>query len=177
MSQIRALWRSIRPAVLAAPVLAMTFFIPVAIATPEELLEVREMELEGNKVGAFLRLKELAPAGDPIAQWKLAGYYHYGDAGPANFALARQWYGRAARQGLPDAMLGLAVMNARGQGAAADIKTAFVWLTIASRLTQNQKEIQTINGLRDKYKSEMSSANLNAALSEAMAFQPVKEKP
>ncbi|MBI2253365.1 MAG: sel1 repeat family protein [Proteobacteria bacterium] len=186
MSHIPTLSRFIRPRfirqsatallLLAAPLFSLLASTP-AWAAPEDLVEVHKMELDGNKVGAFLRLKELAPEGDPIAQWKLAGYYHYGDAGPANFAQAREWYGRAARQGLPDAMLGLAVMNARGQGGPVDIKRAFIWLTIASRLTQDPTEVQNINGLRDKYKSEMSSADLNTALAEAMAFQAVKEKP
>ncbi len=163
---------------LAASVLILPAIAAPAWATPEEdLVEVHKMELEGNKVGAFLKLKELAPQGDAAAQWKLGGYYQYGWAGPANFALAREWYGRAARQGLPDAMLGLAVMNAQGQGGPADIKSAFVWLTVASRLIQDPQEVQNVNGLRDKYKSEMSSADLNAALAEAMAFQSVKEKP
>lgn len=160
----------------ASAVMTPTFTAP-AWATPDELVEVHKMELEGNKVGAFLKLKELAPQGDPAAQWKLGGYYQYGWAGPANFALAREWYGRAARQGLPDAMLGLAVMSAQGQGGPADIKSAFVWLTVASRLLQDPQEVQNVNGLRDKYKSEMSSADLNAALAEAMAFQAVQEKP
>jgi TPR repeat protein len=162
---------------LTAPAFIMPILVAPAWATPEDLVEVHKMEIEGNKVGAFLRLKELAPLGDPLAQWKLAGYYHYGDAGPANFAEARQWYGRAARQGLPDAMLGLAVMDARGQGSPVNIKGAFVWLTIASRLIEDPQEIRNVNGLRDKYKSEMSSADLNAALAEAMAFQAVKENP
>ncbi len=146
-----------------------------ALAAPEDLQDVLKMELEGNKVGAYLKLKEMAPEGDPVAQFKLAGYYHYGDAGPANFALAREWYGRAAKQGFPDAMLGLAVMNARGQGSPADKKTAFTWLTIASGLLKNPKEIKEVNGLRDMYKGELSTAELNAALAEAMAFQPVPE--
>lgn len=174
---MNALWRPLSRFVAIALVLATPHFISVAVAASEELVEVRKKELDGNKVGAFLQLKELAPAGDPVAQWKLGGYYHYGDAGPANFTLAREWYGRAARQGMPDAMLGLAVMNARGQGGPIDLKAAFVWLTIASRIIDNPKEIQNVNGLRDKYRSEMSSADLNAALAEATAFQPVKEQP
>jgi len=182
MSETHTFPRFIRRAataflLLGAPVFIMPAVTGPAWATPEDLVEVRKMELDGNKVGAFLKLKELAPQGDPIAQWKLAGYYHYGDAGPANFGLAREWYGRAARQGLPDAMLGLAVMNARGQGGPVDIKSAFVWLTVASRIIQDPQEIKNVNGLRDKYKSEMSSADLNAALAEATAFQPVQEKP
>ncbi len=103
---------------LAAAISAATLSLApdFALATPEDLQQVMKMEFEGDKVGAYLKLKELAPQGDPIAQYKLAGYYQYGWAGPADFGLARQWYGRAARQGSPDAMLGLAIMDAMGQG-------------------------------------------------------------
>ncbi len=133
------------------------------------------MELEGDKVGAYLKLKELAPDGDPIVQYKLGGYYQYGWAGPADYKLAREWYGRAARQGSPDAMLGLAIMDSQGWGGPLDKKSAFVWLTIASRLLKDPGEIKNVNGLRDKYKAELSSAELNAALAEAMAFQAAPE--
>ncbi|MBK8159358.1 MAG: sel1 repeat family protein [Rhodospirillaceae bacterium] len=173
MSKKRFIVRSIVALLLVAA--AHVFVLPPALAAPEDLQEVLKMELEGNKVGAYLKLKEMAPGGDPVAQFKLAGYYHYGDAGPANFALAREWYDRAAKQGFPDAMLGLAVMNARGQGSPVDKRTAFIWLTIASGLLKNPTEIKEVNGLRDMYKSELSTAELNAALAEAMAFQPVPE--
>lgn len=161
-------------------ILALILALPLvpaapAWAGPEDLQEVLKMELEGDKVGAYLKLKEMAPEGDPVAQFKLAGYYHYGDAGPANFKLAREWYGRAAAQGYPDAMLGLAVMNAQGQGGPVDKKTSFTWLTIASTIVKNPAELKEVEGLRDLYKNELSTADLNAALAEAMAFQPVQE--
>lgn len=150
--------------------------ISSAHAAPEGLQEVLQKELEGDKVGAYLRLKELAPEGDPEAQYRLGGYYQYGWASPANFKLAREWYGRAAAQGHPEAMLGLAVMDAQGQGTPVDKKASFTWLTIAATYLKEPDEINKVAGLRDKYKSELSSADLNAALAEAMAFQPVKEQ-
>ena len=149
---------------------------PYALAAPEDLQEVLKMELEGNKVGAYLKLQEMAPEGDAEAQYKLGGYYQYGWAGPANFKLARQWYSRAAAQGHPDAMLGLAIMDTQGQGAPANTKAAFTWLTIAASIFKEPDIIKTVAGLRDKLKSELSSADLNAALAEAMAFQPAKEQ-
>lgn len=133
------------------------------------------MELEGDKVGAYLKLIEIAPQGDPEVQYRLAGYYHYGWAGPANFKLARAWYDRAARQGHVEAMLGLAVMDAQGQGGPVDKKTSFTWLTIASTFLKDPDEIDKVSRLRDKYKSELSTADLNAALAQAMAYQAVPE--
>lgn len=147
-----------------------------AWASQEDLQEVLKKELEGDKVGAYLKLKEMAPEGDPEAQYKLGGYYQYGWAGPANFKLAREWYERAARQGHADAMLGLAIMDTQGQGGPADNKSAFKWLTVAASIFKEPAIVNNVAGLRDKLKSELSSADLNAALAEAMAFQPVKEQ-
>lgn len=160
---------------LAALLLLAAFPFQVAAAT-DDLKEILRLELAGEKLDAYLKLKELAPEGDPEIQYRLAGYYHYGLAGPANFKLAREWYGRAARQGHPDAMLGLAVMDAQGQGGPVDRQSSFTWLTVASTLMKNPDDIATVNGLRDKYKSELSTAELNAALARAMAFQAVPEK-
>jgi hypothetical protein len=152
-----------------------SFLVSAAWAAPGDLQDVLKRELEGDKVGAYLKLKEMAPEGDPEAQYKLGGYYQYGWASPANFKLAREWYGRAAKQGHADAMLGLAIMDTQGQGAPVNNKSAFAWLTIAASIFKDPKIVNTVAGLRDKLKSELSTADLNAALAEAMAFQPVKE--
>ena len=162
---------------LAVPTMLISpAFLSKAWAASEDLQEVLKKELEGDKVGAYLKLKEMAPEGDPEAQYRLGGYYQYGWAGPANFKLAREWYGRAAAQGHPEAMLGLAVMDAQGQGAPVDKKASFTWLTIAATYLKEPDELNKVAGLRDKYKGELSSGDLNAALAEAMAFQPVKEQ-
>jgi TPR repeat protein len=159
-----------------AAILLLQALPHAAVAATDDLQEILRLELAGEKLDAYLRLKELAPQGDPEIEFRLAGYYHYGWAGPASFKLAREWYGRAARQGHVDAMLGLAVMDAQGQGGPVDRKASFIWLTIASRLLKDPADTARVNGLRDKYKGELSTADLNAALSEAMAFQAVPEK-
>ena len=46
----------------------------------------------------------------------------------------------------------------------------------AATYLKEPDELNKVAGLRDKYKSELSSAELNAALAEAMAFQPVAEQ-
>ncbi|WP_374314434.1 tetratricopeptide repeat protein [Dongia sp.] len=175
MSSTRFTSRLLAVALLLATL--QPFAAAPVFAAQADLEEVLKMELEGDKVGAYLRLKELAPTGDPEAQYKLGGYYQYGWAGPTNFALAREWYGRAAHQGHADAMLGLAVMDTQGQGAPVNNKSAFTWLTIAASIFKEPDIVKTVAGLRNKLKSELSSADLNAALAEAMAFQAVKEQP
>jgi TPR repeat protein len=173
----------IHAALLTLTLVAAAVLLPAlpARAAPEDVQEINRLEVEGQKVDAFLRLKELAPLGDPWAQWKLAGYYHYGWAGPANFKLAQEWYERAARQGQVDAMLGLAILLDPAFTQAASVPKdrgqAFTWLSIAATLLENPDEKATVQGLRDKLKSEMSTAELNAALNAAMTFQPVPEQP
>lgn len=167
------------PALLSLVALALAAFLVTAgpsQAAQEDLAEVSRLEYEGQKVDAFLLLKELAPKGDPEAQYKLAGYYHYGYAGPANYKLALEWYERAARQGHTDAMLGIAILNAQDKISVPQNKArAFTWLSIAATQLKNPDEQATVAGLRDKLKSELSSAQLQAALNEAMTFQPVPE--
>lgn len=174
------LWAALAPA--AAPLLVAAGLIlcqTPAIAAPEDIEEIHRLELEGQKVDAYLRLQELAPTGDPWAQWKLGGYYQYGYAGPANFKLALEWYERAARQGNVDAMLGAAILLDPAFTQAASIPKdrarAFTWLSIAATKLTTSDEIEVVKGLRDKLKREMSTAELNKALNEAMAFAPVPE--
>ena len=166
------------------PLLALALAVFTAAAGPlqaaqEDLAEVSRLEYEGQKVDAFLLLKELAPKGDPEAQYKLGGYYQYGYAGPANFKLALEWYERAARQGHTDAMLGIAILFDPAFTQAASIEKSraksFTWLSIAATQLKDADEKATVAGLRDKLKSELSTAELQAALNEAMTFQPVPE--
>jgi TPR repeat protein len=183
MSLARILARSrAAVALVAAPLLvAVTIFASAlpALAAPEDIEEIHRLELEGRKVDAYLRLQELAPKGDPWAQWKLAGYYQYGYAAPANFMKALEWYERAARQGNVDAMLGAAILLDPAFTQAASVPKsrtqAFTWLSIAATKLTKPDEIEVVKGLRDKLKREMSTAELNKALSEAMAFQPAPE--
>jgi TPR repeat protein len=163
------------------PLLALALAVITLSAVPlraaqEDLAEVSRLEYEGQKVDAFLLLKELAPKGDPEAQYKLAGYYHYGYAGPANYQLALEWYERAARQGHTDAMLGVAILNAQDKISIPQNKArAFTWLSIAATQLKDADAQANVATLRDKLKSEISTAELQAALNEAMSFQPVPE--
>ena len=170
-------------ALLTLGLVAAAFLLSAlpARAAPEDVEEINRLEVEGQKVDAFLRLTELAPLGDPWAQWKLAGYYHHGWASAANYQLALEWYERAARQGFVDAMLGIAILLDPAYTQAASVPdnraAAFTWLSIATTLIEDPQEKAAVQGLRDKLKSELSTAELNAALAAAMAFQPVLEQP
>jgi len=141
-----------------------------------DVAEVHQLIDEGRTFDAFMELRDLAPTGDAEAQYMLGGMYHWGDAGPADFSKAREWYERAARQGHADAMIGLAVLEMQGKGETGNKQEAFTWLAIAATRTQDSKVLAKIAGLRDKLEAELSQAELNAALAEAMAFQPKPEQ-
>ena len=179
MSKHRPRRFGVTPILLPILALALAAFIATTgtlRAAQEDLTEVSRLEYEGQKVDAFLLLKELAPKGDPEAQYKLGGYYQYGYAGPANFKLALEWYERAARQGHTDAMLGVAILNAQDKISIPQNKArAFTWLSIAATQLKDKDAQANVATLRDKLKSEISTAELQAALNEAMSFQPVPE--
>lgn len=72
-----------------------------------------------------------AEAGDANAQFTLGMVYERGLGVPADPALARQWYEKAARQREPRAILALGLMLARGP--AADQAAARDWLALAAQ--------------------------------------------
>jgi uncharacterized protein len=64
---------------------------------------------------AAVRLLEpLARGGDPVAQWRLGLLHYHGHGVRENDELARQWFERAARQGLAEAQFQLGNMYAYG---------------------------------------------------------------
>lgn len=131
---------------------------------------------EDRMFDAFLGLLDLAKAGNPEAQYELGGFYHYGRVGAADFTKARTWYLRAANQGNADAMIGLAVMDGRGQGAAPDKKAAVKWLLIAGNSHQLKPDaIAKVDHVRADLEKDLTPADVSAATAEANAFRPRPE--
>jgi TPR repeat protein len=161
----------------AALVLGFVAALSPTMAAADDIADVRRLLDQGRTFDAFMELRDLAPTGEPEAQYMLGGMYHWGDAGPADFTKAREWYGRAARQGHADAMIGLAILDAQGTSEKENKQAAFTWLTIAAALTQDPQTQAKVAALRDKLKSELNEAELSAALAEAMAFTPQPEAP
>jgi hypothetical protein len=110
-----------------------------------------------------------------VAQYELAGFFHYGRVGPVNFDKARLWYERAAKQGNPDAMLGLAVIHGFGQGVPQDKQAAFRWLVIAGTQHLDADGAEKVASSRDKLAEGLSPEQIEAALAEARAFVPKPE--
>lgn len=126
---------------------------------------------------AFQDLMPLAEAGNAQAQYELAGFYHWGRVGAANFDKARKWYDRSARQGNVDAMVGLAIMNATGQGGPVDRQAAVKWLVIASSQRLPADSAAKIAATRDELAQGIPPKDMETILAEARSFAPTPEHP
>lgn len=78
------------------------------------------------------QLKTLVTQGDEKAQYKLGLLYAHGDGVPQDYAMARQWYEKAAVQGYMKAQHNLGVLYANGQGVPQDYVLARNWFEKAA---------------------------------------------
>lgn len=150
----------------------LAFCTPAQAATMED---VRTAIAEQRLFDAYQDLQDLAEGGDPVAQYELAGFHHYGRVGPVSFEKARQWYERAAKQGNTDAMLGLAVIYGFGQGVPQDKRQAFLWMVIAGTQNLSPQDAEKVASSRDHLAEGLSPQEIEAALAEARAFTPRPE--
>lgn len=152
--------------------------MPFWTATPAfavTISDVRKAIADKRPFDAFQDLQELAPAGDPVAQFMLGDMYRWGDIGSANFEKALYWYQRSAKQGNVDAMLGLAGMYGHGQGVPQDKGASYRWLVLASSQHLDEKSAAIVAGARDSLGKELTPEQIEAALAEARSFVPKPE--
>ena len=152
--------------------IGLAFSAPALAATMDD---VRKAIAEQRLFDAFQDLQDLAEGGDPVAQYELAGFHHYGHVGPVNFDKARLWYERAAKQGNTDAMLGLAVIHVFGQGVPQDKRVAFRWMVIAGTQNMSPVDAEKVASSRDHLAEGLTPQEIEAALAEARAFTPKPE--
>lgn len=89
--------------------------------------------LDAHEPGALARLKAIAEAGHPPAQFYLGKLYETGAFGVAqSFAEARLWTARAAEGGDSAAMHNLALFYFRGEGGPQDLASAVRWFRRAA---------------------------------------------
>ncbi|HEV8388731.1 MAG TPA: tetratricopeptide repeat protein [Dongiaceae bacterium] len=153
--------------------------MPFWMATPAfavTMEDVRKAVAEKRMFDAFQDLLELANTGDPVAEYELGGFYHWGNVGPADFTKARTWYERAAKQGNVDAMLGLAVIYGAGQGVPQDKAASYRWLVLASsQHNLPPDDAARIASARDDLAKHLTPEQVDAALAEARSFVPKPE--
>jgi hypothetical protein len=139
---------------------------------PPDMAAVKKMVAEDRNFEALTALIPMATAGDPQAQYELAGFYHYGYVGPNDYAKALRWYRASARQGYADSMVGLAVMYLGGQGVAKDRREAFVWLNLAAQYMSDQKALAKVKKQRDEIGRTLTKDDIAFAKAESLLLQP-----
>ena len=126
----------------------------------------------GEFFEALEALLPLANAGDARAQAEVGMIYHYGLVSAKNFPKALDYYNRAANQQNPDGMLGLAVMNALGQGYAVNMIEAYKWLLLAQERLPPGTERDRVGGAMASFREEMTSGEVETAEWRARTWQP-----
>jgi hypothetical protein len=134
--------------------------------------DVKKLVAEDRAFDALQTLIPMAQAGDPAAQYELAGFYHYGYVGSADFTKALKWYRASARQGYADAMVGLSVMYLGGQGVAKDPREAFVWLNLAAQYMTDKRAVEKIKRIRSEIGHGFSKDDIAYAKAESLLLQP-----
>ena len=83
--------------------------------------------------GARAEWEQLAELGDPEAQRKLGLAYYLGQGIDPNYAVALDWFNKAAAQGEDIAQMTLGVMHVEGQGVERDNVRAHMWLSLSAQ--------------------------------------------
>jgi hypothetical protein len=133
---------------------------------------VKKLVAEDRGFEALTTLIPLATAGDPQAQYELAGFYHYGYVGSNDYAKALKWYRASARQGYADSMVGLSVMYLGGQGVAKDRREAFVWLNLAAQYMADKQALAKVKQVRDELGRTLTPDDIAFAKAESLLLQP-----
>jgi hypothetical protein len=139
---------------------------------PPDMNTVKKLVAEDRTFEALTTLIPLAQAGDPQAQYELAGFYHYGYVGSNDYAKALKWYRASARQGYADSMVGLSVMYLGGQGVAKDRREAFVWLNLAAQYMSDKQALAKVKNVRDEVGRTLTKDDIAFAKAESLLLQP-----
>jgi hypothetical protein len=139
---------------------------------PPDMNTVKKLVAEDRGFEALTTLIPLATAGDPQAQYELAGFYHYGYVGSNDYAKALKWYRASARQGYADSMVGLSVMYLGGQGVAKDRREAFVWLNLAAQYMADKQALAKVKQVRDELGRTLTPDDIAFAKAESLLLQP-----
>ncbi len=87
-----------------------------------------------------------------------------------DFARARQWYEKAAAQGIANAQYDLGVLYSNGHGVTQNIVQAHKWYSLAAA---NGHEDAAM--LRDALAKQMTPAQIDEAHKIAREWKPIKE--
>lgn len=80
----------------------------------------------------FADFKVKANSGDRLAQYMVGYRYENGDGVEQDYALAAQWYQKAADQGYAAAQYSLGLLYEKNLGVPQDYEKAYFWLSLAA---------------------------------------------
>ena len=126
----------------------------------------------GEFFEALEGLLPLANAGNARAQAEVGMIYHYGLVSGKNFQKASDYYNRAAAQQNVDGMLGLAVMNALGQGYGKNMIEAYKWLLLAQERLPDGSDRDRVIGALESFRAEMTAGEVETAEWRARTWVP-----
>jgi TPR repeat protein len=112
-----SIWRWI---ILTVVGLAAALFLLVVVVEPEDVPDAGGAE--------FSALVAKASAGDPVAQFKVAGYHARGEGVAQDLTEAAKWLLLSAQQGYAPAQNNIAVCYATGAGVEKDQIQAIAWI-------------------------------------------------
>jgi uncharacterized protein len=112
-----SIWRWI---ILTIVGLVVALFLLVLVVEPDDVPESAET--------AFSTLVAKASAGDPVAQFKVAGYYARGEGVAQDLTESAKWLTLSAQQGYAPAQNNLAVCYSTGAGVPKDQAKAIEWI-------------------------------------------------
>lgn len=140
-----------------------------------DLPTARELLASGQPLAALPGLEQLAKAGNPEAQWMLAGVLAGVKRSDYDLTRSLQWLQKAAKGGWPDAQFALGGRYERGDGMSADEVEAVSWYRAAAR----QGHTEALERLRAIYRAagvSMPPLDAPAAPSEPLP-QAAPAKP
>jgi hypothetical protein len=100
--------------------LVVALFLLVLVVEPDDVPESAET--------AFFTLVAKASAGDPVAQFKVAGYHARGEGIAQDLTESAKWLTLSAQQGYAPAQNNLAVCYSTGAGVPKDQAKAIEWI-------------------------------------------------
>ena len=106
---------------------------------------------QGKYEQAYKQWQPLAEQGDANAQNFIAIQNYLGLGVSRNYKIAKEWFEKAAINGLADAQYNLGVMYENGEYVEIDYVTAYMWFFIADK-NGNPHAIRRMQGIADEHK-------------------------
>ena len=102
----------------------------------------------------------------------LAVLHAEGVSGKPDYAVATEWFRRAAEFGVRDSQYNLAVLLGRGLGAPTDLAQSYLWFAVAASQGDDDAARK-----RDEVSQRLGATDLAAVKAEASSWKPKLLEP